>query len=719
VLGLAVFWAAGAVAWCYPANLATDLSGCDSRCELNFALWDVHCFQQGKTWGELWDLPMLYPEKNMLACSDHMLGGAILFWPLYALMGNPVLAFNLWILLMLALDLTVAYLVARQFLGAGLPALLAAVLFAFGFFRMLNNSHCHLLPQFPTPLLFLAIVRMAERPGWRWPIVAGACVAAQLYMGMYLGYMAVIMLAIMLATLALVAPGRCVQWRFWARLGLAGLLAAVPLLPLAQAYHQAARRWGYWTWETLLFYMPSWSDFVTAYTPGNWEKGIGMGILIWVLMLGGTAALLWRRWRLHQTIPFWLAVCPVLVLSFACLMVNQFDSYHALYEALPGFKGLRCSGRLILVAYWPAGLLAGWFLAQLLRVASPRMGVLTALLGLSVVSVVFLENCRRRWWMPPWGPGAVAHEGFYKQVVGRLPPGAYADVPFAWNDSFRPAAAIAAGWRPTLAVYTGRVTPWAADLTYRTAKVSTPGQAASLLGEMRMRGIRYVLFHRDELDRRCLTCWLQARTSTGEAWGRIVHEDERNYILDMKRAPPEIRLQAASGDGGQSVAPAQAGLSLRPCIPLRPGVYRAAFHLEGGVSPATARCEVHLDLPRPVGYRVFTREAEVGVRRKCQSVQEFHIPEIPGPEPALLLRVNGSGPGTFRVQAVTITPAIREGGLGLPPLHRAAGNGHPGLVAAALQSHGRLPGTQLRNDLVENSHTLQTHQPQLHVPPRP
>lgn len=659
-------WAVGAVAWFYPANLATHLSGWDARCELNVMQWDVHCFQEGKSWAELWQLPMLYPEENMLANSDHMLGGAVLYWPFEFLTGNPVLAFNLWILLVLALDFTVAYVVARRLLGSRAGALLAAVLFTFGFFRILNNQHAHLLPQFATPLLFLAAVRIAEGKGWRWPVVGGLALAAQFWLGMYLGYMAVIMLGTIFLTLPLAAPRRFLEARFWGQLGLGGLVAASALLPLALPYGRAAKRWRGWDWNFLLsHYMPSWKHFLAAYTPGDWEKAIGMGGVVLTLILGGTALLLWNRWKHGQTPPFWLAVCPVLVLSLACLIVNQFRSYHALYRVLPGFKGLRCPGRLILLAYWPAGLLAGWFLARLMRRALARAADWAPLLGFGVVCVVFLENCGTRSWMPCWAPGTLDQADFYERILGRLPPGAYTEIPYA-PSPFAIAGACAAGWRPTLTVYTGKLPDWWLPFAALIDSVRTPAAAAELLGEIRLRGIRFILFHLDQMKPARLAHWLDAQTSTGQPWGRVVHRDRRNCILDMGDTPPEIELlgaiqpredQSAQGEiDCRPITLKGQDLCLSPCMPLRPGRYRATFDLQADETGAAGLCEVHLGLSAPAGKQIIARPVLLGAREFRPVTQSFVVPDQPGPEAWLVLRVVQTSPGTLRVRSIRITP---------------------------------------------------------------
>src|SRR5262245_21817387 len=55
----------------------------DTRMFVGVLQWDAEALRQGRRWREFWQLPCLYPQHNMLACSEHMLGSAALFAPSY------------------------------------------------------------------------------------------------------------------------------------------------------------------------------------------------------------------------------------------------------------------------------------------------------------------------------------------------------------------------------------------------------------------------------------------------------------------------------------------------------------------------------------------------------------------------------------------------------------------------------------------------------------
>jgi hypothetical protein len=691
LLGLAVVFAEARGNWA-----THQPGGADNRLFLNVLLWDVEAFRQGKSWHELWQLPNLYPEKNMLATSEHMLGEAVLFAPFYRLTGQPILAFNLLLVLVAVLNFLSAYLVARRLLRSPIPALFCAVLFTFGSYRLYQILHLHLWVHFPTPLLFLAAVRMAERPGWSWPAVGGLCLAGQFYLAMILGYFAAVMIGLMLLTLAFYAPSLFADRRFWLRLGLAAALAGVLLLPLAGPYHEAARRWGCWSWSNqIAMFMPAWHNFFTPGLEGDptpyslsiaAERATYWGYVAWILFAVGAAALLRQGGRQPEQLRYWSVACLVLVVALCCLAVNQFRAYRFLYDMVPGFNGIRVPGRLALLALWPCGLLGGWGLVRAGQALLPRAPRRRAILCLGVVVLAFLENYHRlavlqQYWTDVRFPKAE----FYQEVIGKLQPGALVTVPLGpgtgagAGDPYPVAGAIAAGWRPTLNVYTGRVPPWWPTLIARAVELRKPEQAASLMGEFRLRGIRYLILDKEELRPDQWQLWCLARTQDHRAWGQVVYEDAANRVVDLEATPPEACLAtdwACAGDkasevcrgktsAGPGCIPAHGAVTFEPSMPLRPGRYLARFDLQAE-SAVEGSCEIRRLFFTPEGdfqldqARPPVRLASIPLRAEPGEHPirlEFAVPDEGGPEPVLQFRVIHMNGGTLRVRKVVLTPA--------------------------------------------------------------
>src|SRR5262249_41238856 len=181
--------------------------------------------------------------------------------------------------------------------------------------------------------------------------------------------------------------------------------------------------------------------------------------------------------------------------------------------------------------------------------------------------------------------------------VRALPPGAFVDVPLSQHGvmPYRQMGAVAeAGWRPTLNHYTSRLPPWYGLMIGRDRDVTTAEQAAALLGQDRLRGLRYVILHKDEMPPEQLRCSREARSQDGHPWGPAVHEDDRHVVLDLDTAEHEMTLPACwaacrCGTAGTVVArtgpvqlpdDATGVVALVPTLPLRPGHYRATFRVE-------------------------------------------------------------------------------------------------------------------------------------------
>src|SRR5215472_7501663 len=80
--------------------------------------WDVHALASGN-FRHLFDANMFYPAEASLAFSEHLLGVAPLFAPGYLLTGNPIVGYNVVLLMSFALSgasmFCLAYYWTRQF----------------------------------------------------------------------------------------------------------------------------------------------------------------------------------------------------------------------------------------------------------------------------------------------------------------------------------------------------------------------------------------------------------------------------------------------------------------------------------------------------------------------------------------------------------------------------------------------------------------------------
>ncbi len=196
--------------------------------------WDVHALASAPL--RFFDANMLYPRRQALAYTEHLVGLVPLAAPARLLGAPPLLAHNLvWLATFPLTGLTMFWLV-RHLTGAAGPAAVAAVLYAFSHFRFGQLGHVQVLSHQWLPLLLLGLHR-AARSGGRWRdvgLAAGAFALQALSSG-YQAFFAAIAGGLFVAWLA--GPStRPPLGRLAARGAIAGAVVALVLLPFFLPY---------------------------------------------------------------------------------------------------------------------------------------------------------------------------------------------------------------------------------------------------------------------------------------------------------------------------------------------------------------------------------------------------------------------------------------------------------------------------------------------------
>jgi hypothetical protein len=290
-------------------------------------------------------------------------------------------------------------------------------------------------------------------------------------------------------------------------------------------------------------------------------------------------------------------------------------------------------------------------------------------LGLGVTALVFAENATRL----DYFDARLPKETFYQTVVRSLPPGAVADFPLTrpgearnWTMAERFAAVAAAGWRPALNAFTSRMPQWYYVLNARQLAADTPEEAGALIGELRLRGIRYVILHKDQTPPQRINTWREVVCASGPPLGRLKYDGPEAVILDLAEAPRQARLPAAWAACQGSAAPLRrAGGSVvdmapgrevyaafRPIMPLRPGKYRALFQVLGESSAAVTCAVIPLVSAAPSAVPEIAH-----LTAGWQCAIPFEVPQGTGPEPQFEFRVAKSGGGRVVVEGVSVTAA--------------------------------------------------------------
>jgi len=485
--------------------------------------WVVH--QAVRDPWHLYAANIFYPEPESLAFSESLLGIALFAAPLLWLTGQPVLTYNLLLLLSFWASALAAYALATDLLAQGPdrphagpwpgPALLAGAVYAFGFHRLGEITHLQVLMAQWLPLTLLFVRRFWNEGRGRDLGLAALSFTLAMLSSFYLGLFLVPLLGVFLLWLVLTHPAGRRPDRLW-RAALAmppvGLLLWLVAQPYLRLYQQGLERTladaqggaaillNYLVVPTTsLLYgslagrlLPAFPTEQTLF-PGLLTLGLAVGGLGW----GGP----WRR-RLGAA----LIALTGLVLSLGPVLRLTPDGppllplpYRLLYDLIPGYPAIRVVGRFGLVAMLGLGLLAALGLAALTRRCRPGWrGPLTLGLTLAVL-VEYLAIPQPLQPVPP--PDRIPP--VYRWLATQPERTPIIELPTIEDRWFTtPAELERQGryqyfsifhWRPTPAGYSGFYPPAFWELIRRLRDFPSP----AALGWLQCTGVETVLLHQD------------------------------------------------------------------------------------------------------------------------------------------------------------------------------------------------------------------------------
>jgi hypothetical protein len=216
--------------------------------------FDVHYFVWEMGWvarrifeapRALFDANIFYPYGLSLAYSEPMLVPAVtVFAPVYAISRNPILAYNVTIVLFQALAGWAGYQAGRRLTGSAAAGWVAGIAFALSPIRSGYYHFAHMQLSFAVPLAFLAWARFLERQRVRdlgWALFFVWC---QMVTVMYFGIPLILMLALLTGGVLLLRPTG------WSRRALVaaaagGIVFAAAYLPVAWPYMMVRSEMGF------------------------------------------------------------------------------------------------------------------------------------------------------------------------------------------------------------------------------------------------------------------------------------------------------------------------------------------------------------------------------------------------------------------------------------------------------------------------------------------
>ncbi len=336
-----------------------------------------------------WDPPFFWPERNVAAYSDILLGVAPIYWAFRLIGIMPDTSFQLWMILIAALNYIAMFALLRWGVKVSiLAACGGAYLFAFSASRAGQLGHQALLPHFFTVLALLCLFKFFEFLSGRKPgskIAMGlfwTSIVLQFYVGFYLAWFLVFGLSAFFAFSMTFEETRREVLKVFSTYGwwiLSGSVCSLLAMSwMGYHYYLASLELGGRPWAEVSSMVPritSWLymgsghllyGWLCKYTniqslPAAHEHAIGIGLITPAACCYG----LWAKWRIQ-----WVRILAYSTLCIVLLaMTYPFDFYpwKIVWKYFPGASAIRAVTRIGLLLLIPFGIAVGLALNSIRR----------------------------------------------------------------------------------------------------------------------------------------------------------------------------------------------------------------------------------------------------------------------------------------------------------------------------------------------------------------
>lgn len=199
--------------------------------------WNTQALPLSAKW---WNAPAFYPAPGVLAFSEHLLGLSLIAAPLQWLGAAPLTAYNAVFLLTFPLSAIGAYLLTLELTKRSGAAFVAGMLFGFAPYRLAHLAQVQVLASFAAPIALLGLHRYVRDPRPKWLVMfAAGWLLQALCNGYYLLFFSVL---VGLWVLWFASPWK--RPTAFVAIGVAWMLAALPMLPLLLRYRQVHASFG-------------------------------------------------------------------------------------------------------------------------------------------------------------------------------------------------------------------------------------------------------------------------------------------------------------------------------------------------------------------------------------------------------------------------------------------------------------------------------------------
>ena len=340
----------------------------------------------------LFDANIFYPVHDTLALSENLYGIALVLIPLRAIGLSAVTAYNIAMLGGFAFSGFAAYLLGVRLTGSFIAGIAAGVFHAFVPFRFTHLPHVQHVFAGWVPLLLVTLLGYVDRPSRRNAALFGVVFLMNGLTNIH--WLLFGSFAIGATVLLFVITGV----RRWRELIIATSIAAALLVPFLIPYGRVAKTMAR-TWTETKFYSATWSDWLVSSSANrvytfmrdasvNPERRLFPGALSIVAAL--VALFLACRYPRGVTLGILWTVIGV-----AGSIGLNFCFHQFLFDAVPGFRGIRVPARWAEIAYIG--------LAMLIAVATAFVGRRQRWIAVAIpiLFIVELRAAPIRWYRAP------------------------------------------------------------------------------------------------------------------------------------------------------------------------------------------------------------------------------------------------------------------------------------------------------------------------------
>ncbi len=186
----------------------------------------------------LYDNYFFAPLPNSIAFNENLFGLSLLFAPFHLISNNPLWAYNVTLLLSLALSVFFTYLLVRRLTGSGPAGLVAGVAFAFCPYVFFELGRIQLVATQWIPACFLFLHRAIEEKRPRDIVGFWVCILLQIGTGLYYTMFLVPLLGLVGGALLVKhRPSRRFYYWFAACAVCSGVVALLMVKPYFSARH--------------------------------------------------------------------------------------------------------------------------------------------------------------------------------------------------------------------------------------------------------------------------------------------------------------------------------------------------------------------------------------------------------------------------------------------------------------------------------------------------